>query len=304
MFADLKRHSHAGVEFCRPSGLDASIIIGFYNDIELLRLILDVLSEEIEYTFEVLIADDGSTQDARDAICRFKDLYSFRIAHIWQEDLGFRKPKVLNKAVLESVSEVLIFLDGDCLPQRRFLKGHLVGRSRAECRAGRRVDLHYDFLSSLNLFKPSHVVRYNFFRLLVGVIRGRVRHLEKALWTPNWFRWRHVAKSASIVGCNFSVDRELLFVLNGFDSRGDFPWGSEDADIERRLRLFGAPIVAMFGRSTAFHFDKNYSSRSSPRVDLGMQMFQKVREDNLVATKFGLAELSRDGSTGAPTVLR
>ena len=43
--------------------------------------------------------------------------HRFPIKHIWQEDIGFRKPRILNETVRQSSGDYLIFIDGDCMAQ-------------------------------------------------------------------------------------------------------------------------------------------------------------------------------------------
>jgi glycosyltransferase involved in cell wall biosynthesis len=42
------------------------------------------------------------------------------IQHVWQEDDGFQKCRVMNKAIVASRGEYLIFTDGDCIPHPDF----------------------------------------------------------------------------------------------------------------------------------------------------------------------------------------
>ncbi|BDS28381.1 glycosyltransferase [Aeromonas caviae] len=76
-----------------------SIVIAFYNNIDLLKIILSALDNQYDNNFEVIIADDGSKEDVVAEICRIKANYSYSIGHVWHEDKGFRKNKILNKAV-------------------------------------------------------------------------------------------------------------------------------------------------------------------------------------------------------------
>jgi glycosyltransferase involved in cell wall biosynthesis len=265
----------------------ASVVIAFYNDLNLLNLILDSLAEEKTYDFEVIIADDGSEQDVVAAVSVMQPRYAFPIVHLWQPDDGFRKPKILNRAVVHARSEVLIFLDGDCVPQRNFLRSHLGARAVPHCRAGRRIDLPYEYLSSLNLRNPGAIFKHNCSTLLTQAIKGRVKRLEKLIVWPYWVLGLKSPRISTLVGCNFSVEREVVLRLNGFDSRANYAWGAEDSDFERRLRLLGVPVVPMLGRATVFHFDKSFHNRIKSS-DTGCAMFSQVQQENRVATQFGL----------------
>ncbi len=49
----------------------------------------------------------------------------FAISHIWQEDEGFQKNKILNKAILSSKSDYIILTEGELYSQRGFCAGSL-----------------------------------------------------------------------------------------------------------------------------------------------------------------------------------
>ena len=97
----------------------ASIIAAFYNRIDYLKLVLAGLERQTEKDFELIIADDGSRKDIVEEIKVIQTIHSFPIKHIWQEDKGFRKNRILNKAIIASESDYLIFIDADCIPHSR-----------------------------------------------------------------------------------------------------------------------------------------------------------------------------------------
>ena len=48
---------------------------------------------------------------------------SFRCEHVWQEKQGFRRSRILNRAIAAARSEYLVFLDGDSVPHPEFCGG-------------------------------------------------------------------------------------------------------------------------------------------------------------------------------------
>ena len=53
------------------------------------------------------------------------------------EDKGFRKCKILNEAIRRTTSDYILFLDGDCLPHRHFVKDHIAMAERGYFVQGR-----------------------------------------------------------------------------------------------------------------------------------------------------------------------
>jgi len=72
-----------------------SLIISFYNKIELLKFIFTALERQTYREFEVIIADDGSKTEGSEEIERIKSDYFFPIKHLWHEDNGWQKKTVI-----------------------------------------------------------------------------------------------------------------------------------------------------------------------------------------------------------------
>ncbi len=93
------------------------MFVSTYNQPRHLERCLFALGRQSGTPFEVLVADDGSEEPTREVVASFISRHSGRVAHLWQEDLGFRKTRILNKAILATDANYLVFMDvvsGDC----------------------------------------------------------------------------------------------------------------------------------------------------------------------------------------------
>ena len=97
---------------------EASVIISFYNRIDYLAFVLAGFERQTFRDFEIIIADDGSAPEVVKEIELLSKKISFPLLHSWHEDKGFRKNKILNRAITSANSDYLIFVDGDCVPHR------------------------------------------------------------------------------------------------------------------------------------------------------------------------------------------
>lgn len=229
--------------------MEVSIIIPFYNGIDWLRMICVALARQSFKNFEVIIADDGSREDIVREIEALIPLQPFPMKHIWQEDRGFRKNRMLNKAVVQSRGEYLVFLDGDCIPHSKFVAEHYKLRKEGRVIAGRRVDLPAHISESLTLEKVSdrHFEHKIILPLLYAGIKGKERHMENCLRITNPALRKMLIKERyeGILGCNFSIFKSDLLKANGFDERFVNPGTGEDTDLESRLGRLGIrPLVA------------------------------------------------------------
>ncbi|PWD99424.1 glycosyltransferase [Marinilabilia rubra] len=270
---------------------NASIIISFYNDFSTLKTLLEAFEKQSEPNFEVVIADDGSKEEVVSQIKQIINCYPFRIQHVWQEDSGFRKTRILNKAIVASKSDYLVFIDGDCIPHKHFVKDHLVFRSPDIIIAGRRVNisesLKQHFLKEQ--IKEKSPLLF-FLRLIWDSITGKTRDIEKGIRVPIKFINKKFGKfNRGILGANFSLYKSALIEINGFDMRYEKPFVGEDTDLEYRLRLTGKKVFSPRFRAVQYHFIHNRQNRISETENL--EILKKTKETQQAFTPLGIDEL-------------
>ena len=92
----------------------ASLIISFYKKFDFLQPVIDSLEIQTENDFEVIISDDGSPENVVNEVKERLVKSQLNFQYVWHDDKGWRKNKILNKSVVKSKSDFLIFIDGDC----------------------------------------------------------------------------------------------------------------------------------------------------------------------------------------------
>ncbi|MGL4364340.1 MAG: glycosyltransferase [Bacteroidales bacterium] len=118
-----------------------SVIIPFYKNIPNLELLLLALQQQTFKDFEVIIAEDDNSIDTIDYLNKVRASFLFQILHVSQEDQGFRKCQILNSAIKATQGDKIVFLDGDCIPHRKFLFWHNALIKKDRFLTGRRVML-------------------------------------------------------------------------------------------------------------------------------------------------------------------
>ncbi|HAY33169.1 MAG TPA: Chondroitin polymerase, partial [Bacteroidetes bacterium] len=224
-----------------------SIIISVYNKTRELELIFYALSIQSFKDFEVIIAEDGRDAGMEKFIENLKREFNFPVIHLTQDDIGFRKNKILNDAIRKSSSEYLIFFDGDCIPHSDFIKSHFENKVENTVLCGRRVNLTKKISESLT--KESILNRdYEKIRIADAIFSTLNRdkrdfnfNIEEGIMIKNpSLRKVLTNEDEHILGCNFSIPKNLLLRINGFDENYEGPGLGEDSDIEFRLRLINA----------------------------------------------------------------
>src|SRR5512142_944698 len=90
-----------------------SVIICFYNRLDLLPACLDSLRGSASEFHEVVIADDGSSADVVKSVQELIKRYDFPIIHAWHPRQGPRRSATRNNGIRHATGDYLIFLDAD-----------------------------------------------------------------------------------------------------------------------------------------------------------------------------------------------
>ncbi len=267
-----------------------SLIISFYNKIDLLKLIFAALERQTFQNFEVVIADDGSKPEVVAEIHKIQADYFFLIKHVWHEDNGWQKNIILNKAIQAAEGSYLIFIDGDCIPQKRFIEEHVENRMQDKIISGRRVLLTEN--TSKNLTETK--IKNGYMDCLIGfplfyetVFKGKYTRMENMVRVRNKFMRRLFIKEKmrSFLGCNFSVWKSDILKVNGFDERFVYPGTGEDMDLEERLKRSGVQPISKKHLVTLFHY---YHVHFDTNHEPNKELYQENNRNKVTFTPFGI----------------
>jgi glycosyltransferase involved in cell wall biosynthesis len=266
--------------------IKTSVIIAIYNRIDYLKLVLAGFERQSFKDFEIILADDGSTNESVKEIEEISKICSIPILHLWQEDIGFRKNRILNRAITFSNSGHLIFIDGDCIPHKAFVKEHFLSRRNNTCFTGRRVNLSDKFSKLLDEEKVKNgFLEKNFYKLVRDGITGNSFDVEKGIYLKNkMLRWFFNKKKRGLLGCNFSIHKSDLLKINGFDERYEAPSVGEDSDVEYRLSLAKIEIKSLNNIAVQYHLHHKLLERPVKNLEL----FERIKKEGNSFTNFGI----------------
>jgi len=208
----------------------SSLIINTYNWPAALQLVLKSLIIQKQMPDEVVIADDGSTDETRILIEKFTLLCPVPVIHVWQPDDGFRKSEALNKSLAKASGDYIIHLDGDCIMHPGFVSDHLSMAQQGLYLFGSRVNIKKSFLQQL---VAKQKIRFSPFSR--GIYkRGRALHFP----AMNFRGELEEGLSIKLRGCNLSHWRADAIAVNGYNE-GMTGWGREDSEFVVRLANLG-----------------------------------------------------------------
>lgn len=236
--------------------ITTSLIISTYNWPAALNLCLLSIKNQSILPSEVIIADDGSTDETKELIDLHRKNFPVPLIHVWQPDEGFQLSKIRNKAIAASTKEYIIQIDGDLILHPHFVRDHIHFSKTGAFATGSRVIINEKLSEKLlkeqsiavNILVPGIKNRANGFRfnLLTRYLAGRYRNND-----IYYMR-----------GCNMAFWRDDLIRINGYNE--EFTgWGREDNEIAARLLNAGVKKrVIKFG-GVVFHIFHHQKSRAS-----------------------------------------
>jgi len=196
----------------------ASIQLCTYNRAQLLERVLDACFEQTvdPDSYEVVLVNDGSTDDTPEVIARAQERATCPFTVIDQPNSGLAKGR--NAGIARATGERIIFIDDDVLPLPSFVQQHLRSHERHP----------------------------------LAVVRGGAINVEafEDLPPPVWsfkdysgnFFWT----------TNVSVPLKTIRAIGGFNENfAEYGW--EDIDVGLRLRFAG--VKAVFNKhALVYHY--------------------------------------------------
>lgn len=269
--------------------MKASVIMSTYNAEAWLEKVLWGFSAQTEKDFEIIIADDGSGPKTAELLDKLRPLLGIPLRHVWQEDNGFQKCMILNKAIVAAETDYLIFTDGDCIPRADFVATHLKYRkpkhflsggyfklpmvtseaiTKEDIIAQRCFDVQWLMQNGLTSVKKMKLTAKGFMATLLNTL------------TPTKATWN---------GHNASCWKTELVAINGFNH--EMQYGGEDRELGERLVNNGLKPVQIRYSAVCIHLDhaRGYVSDAVWKKNNDIRAYTK--QHKVVQTPTGIAQL-------------
>ncbi|MDX9715218.1 MAG: glycosyltransferase family 2 protein [Dissulfurispiraceae bacterium] len=251
--------------------MKVSVIISTYNRPHYLKKVISGYLRQTRLPDEIVIADDGSTQETAEMIRNISATSPVAIKHVWHEDKGFRAASIRNRAAAESEGDYLIFCDDDSMPTKYLVKDHVEHREKGFLIQGHRVLLGPSISNSLTVQSMP-----GFFQLLKLSLKNEASNITNCLRLP--FPLVRVSqKLRGIRSCNMSLYKSDFISVNGFNE--DFEgWGKEDSELVVRLYKLGIKRLDIKFRCACYHLFHEHYDRAN--LEKNTALLKKAEESS------------------------
>jgi glycosyltransferase involved in cell wall biosynthesis len=264
--------------------VDISVILTTYQRPENLRRSLLSLAVQrgVEGRFELVVTDDGSTDNTADIVSDFASSVSFPVQFVTQEHDGFRAARVRNNGVRASSGRYIVFVDGDCVVPPYHVERHIRARRQGVARSGDAYRL--DEATSARIDQQS-IISGEFLQWVPRKERWRLS--QRRLKDELYYAVRHPF-TPRLVGCNVGLWRADIERINGFDE-SFVGWGCEDDDLGQRLRQAGVRVATILGYTTPLHLWHRMDPSQPTTWGKGLNVALVRRTDRPTRCEVGLA---------------
>ena len=230
--------------------MKTSIIFCFYNRLDLLTACLDSLRGSSEYFDEVVVADDGSSEEVVKSVQDLVKKYDFPIIHAWHTRQGPRRSATRNNGIRHATGDYLIFLDADVVVLPGAIRSHIDAARPGYFAAGRRKftteeqchrilaeGVSVSLLESIYAELPEEPLEKEHRRFV------RYAMLRRFFLAP--------ARKVTFGG-EFSAFKKDIETVNGYDENF-VGWGGEDMDFALRMVRAGFRGTSVIKTARVLH---------------------------------------------------
>jgi glycosyltransferase involved in cell wall biosynthesis len=225
---------------------EVTVLVNTFNRREYLRRVIVAFGRQTSRDFEMVVADDGSSDGTPAMVGRMVREVGFPLRLVTHPRRGHRRTRILNEGIRASEGKTILFTDCDSLPRSDLVAVHLRRRERKRMLVGGYLRLSREVSQALDLD---------------AVREGRYEEAldEEAIWNLRLEDLKirmYLAlgrkRRPHNMGLNYSAWREDLLEVNGYDEtfRG---WGNADGDVRDRLREMGVLPKSVWTEALIFH---------------------------------------------------
>lgn len=242
-----EKRMHARTRMCPMTTPAVSLIVTTYQmPWHLERVLAAVAQQTVASRMEVIVSDDGSTDETPTIVQKFAARAKFPVKFVSLPHDGFQLARTRNEGVRHSQAPHLVFLDGDCLIEPDHIEQHL------NCWRPNRVTNTYCVRMDQFHSERADIGSIRAGEYLLSIPKSELRKLWIMQLKAWWYRALGSKRKPALRGGNMGIARADYERVNGYDERFR-AWGKEDDDLGLRLRAAGLKVDYILHRTRTYH---------------------------------------------------
>ncbi len=230
--------------------MKVTFITTVYNRMEYLRNIMRCLMNQTLQVDEFIIADDGSREKVMNFIGDLLPECSFKVKHIYQEDLGFRAARSRNNGAREAEGDLLIYCDQDVIFGKSYIEEAVKDAKRGTIMPFKVLWSTFEEKEEIQkLLDGDKPYKEALVHISDAQKMDRNKQVQRDAVRSLKYRFKLRRKPITLGGASFALFKEDYIRVNGFNEefKGH---GNEDLDFGFRLQKSGVnPRIINFSEA-------------------------------------------------------
>lgn len=239
-----------------------SVIIPTYNRAKNLNHVLNSLNWQNFKEFEVIISDDGSTDNTHDVVESFRDRLNIRYIYCGDND-GFRAARTRNIGLSKARGKLIVFLDSDVIVPPNYLEEHLNAHQK-----------YYELVVNSFVYRMKEYVEDDLGLVPKDFIEKHKENLKDDIkYEFNIFDREPIEEGYYLDSNSLSIKAEHI-LSEGFDANF-VGWGHEDTELGYRFYQKGFKFLFIKNNCESYHIYHYVSPQKEEENKVNWQRLAK-----------------------------
>lgn len=225
---------------------EVTVLVNTFNRRDRLRFVLAAYARQTVDDFEVVVADDGSSDGTAAMVKGMARELPFPLRFVTHPRRGHRRTRILNRGIDAARGATVLFTDCDSLPKRDLVEVHLRRRRKGRLLVGGYLRLSREYTDALHL----DAIRTGAYETALDAEALAGLRLDELKIRIHLAMGRR--RRPHNMGLNYSAWRDDLLAVNGYDEIYS-GWGNADGDVRDRLRELGVTAASAWSEAVVFH---------------------------------------------------